>query len=397
MKQSANQLSNELNQYYNQIESAMTEHLRIVEERQELQCWLTEEEQKLIEMNKPLQTLLFSAISTLKSSSMHSLNVLLSSWSSLISERQSILQNIKRILQNLSSRRQQLLSFEERQSLALLNFKTYIIDRTNNCATNDTDRLIPYHSSMINLNQDYNTLINRCKETINEIEKIIEHDTKFSNLANILSLDLNNLSDINNSTTTDQLLINSQDLWTRELIQNKIDELNQQIRDISLKNIYEKLNTFKDIFNNSIASIEPEKNLAVETIDLIKNQIDKFEERLNHQTVLFQLILSQMQDMSKVIELQEDWRSQLLAKVEKLESQLPVDLKSKRTLLIQCQEISTEITEHMTEINEILRNSSNCLSPSVISQKSITQADDNDSNDVNSSSLLIRFILLMYN
>ncbi|CAH8838784.1 unnamed protein product [Trichobilharzia szidati] len=404
LKQSANQLSNEINTYYHRIESAMSAHLRIVEEKRELESWLTEEKQKIDElMSKPLtMTSLggggggISALSASASSTsfINSLNVHLSSWSHVISERQSILQSLKRILQNLSSRSQQLRSFEERQSLAVLNFKTYLIDRVKTSGddadgggSSDTSSsaIVALKNITNLLNEDYTSLINRNKEIIAQLEKIIELDTKFYDFTISLSSDINSLSDNLNVYekslgemkppllfVNDGGLINSQELWTRELVQNKINELNQQMKGVCLmKSIHEKLKDLQEISSSSNC-IEPEKNMANEIVDLLKTQISQSEERIDQLIALYHLILSQMQDMLKAIQCQEEWHKQVVNKIELYSSQLPIDLEAKKALVKQYQTILSEVTDHRTEINEILRNcTNNTISSSVTPPKAV--------------------------
>ncbi|KAH8860981.1 Nesprin-1 [Schistosoma japonicum] len=404
MKQSANQLSNDLIRYSRQIETYMIEHLRIIEEKNELNTWLNDQEQKLLEYNKPLEVLSFgetpSSSPSPPTSSVNSLNFVLSSWSTLVNERQSNLQNFRRVLQNLSSRSQQLRSFEERQSLAVLNYKTNVIDRAHKSSIFSdihVKQLISDISSIDNLNNRYTHLVNHNKELINKLEKIIDQDTRFGDFANSLISEISALSDIllsfeetfftmNSSIMiidNNKLLSNSQDLWTRDFVQNKITELNQQIRNVFLKkNIYTKLDTFEEMFINSISFNEPEKNLASELINLIKNLLNQLEQKINEQIALFSLILNQMQDMSKNIDYQKNWFSQISIKMESLESQLPIDLQSKKTLLVNYQDILTDTTEHISEVNAILKNTCH-NTPTLVDSQNLPDRISEKSTDCN--------------
>ncbi|VDP66578.1 unnamed protein product [Schistosoma curassoni] len=103
LKKSADQLSTDLVELYHRIELTMIEHLKMDQEKYELKNWLNEHEQKLIELNKPLEVVLsfdniISSSSTSSESlrsSLFSLNAILSSWSMLMNERQSNLQSFR--------------------------------------------------------------------------------------------------------------------------------------------------------------------------------------------------------------------------------------------------------------------------------------------------------------
>lgn len=195
-------------------------------------------------------------------------------------------------------------------------------------------------------------MINYNKELISKTEKIINQDTGFNDLAQSLLSEINTLSDNLRILEEDfcdmkshivmdnnnKSVVNSQELvWTRDLVQYKINELNQQTRDVSLKNIHEKLNILEEMFNSLISLNNPEKNLASELIISMKNQLSKLTERIDQQSALLSLILNQMKDMSEKIVQHKEWFSHLLIKVESIETELPVDLESKKTLLVQYQ------------------------------------------------------------
>ncbi|VDQ02753.1 unnamed protein product [Trichobilharzia regenti] len=304
------------------------------------------------------------------------------------------------MLQNLSSRSQHLRSFEERQSLAVLNFKTYLIDRVKTSGDVDDDgdgggssdtsssAIIVLKNSTNLLNEACTSLINRNKEINAQLQKIIELDTKFYDFTISLSSEINNLFDNLNVYEKSLYemkpvllfvndagrLIDSQELWTRELVQNKINELNQQLKGVCLmKNIHEKLKDLEEISSSSpLNCIEPEKNIASEVVNLLKNQINQSEERIDQLIALYHLILSQMQDMLKAIQCQEEWHKQVVNKIELYSSQLPIDLEAKKALIKQYQTILSEVTDHRTEINEMLRNcTNNTIASSVTPLKSV--------------------------
>ncbi|VDP77684.1 unnamed protein product [Schistosoma mattheei] len=400
LKKSAEQLSTDLVELYHRIELTMIEHLKMDQEKYELKNWLNEHEQKLIELNKPLEVVLsfdniISSSSTSSESlrsSLFSLNAILSSWSmhengeqqkayrftdnwllkvkeetlvyrdlgflgrsfqsfaSFVKEK--TVSSIRRVFQNLSSRSQHLRSFEERQSLVISNYKTYIVDRVNKSVISDDIKQIISNVSNSELNTDYSNLINYNKELISKIEKIINQDTKFNDLAQSLLSEINTLSDNLRILEEDfcdmkshivmdnnnKSVVDSQELlWTRDLVQYKINELNQQTRDVSLKNIHEKLNILEEMFNSLISLNNPEENLANELLISMKNQLSKLTERIDQQSALLSLILNQMKDMSEKIVQHKEWFSHLLIKVESIETELPVDLESKKTLLVQYQ------------------------------------------------------------
>ncbi|XP_018650522.1 hypothetical protein Smp_143610 [Schistosoma mansoni] len=363
LKKSADQLSTNFIELYHQIELTMIEHIKMDQEKYELKNWLNECEQKLIELNKPLE----------------------------------------RVFQNLSSRSQHLRSFEERQSLVLSNYKTYIVDRVNQSIISDDIKQMISNVSNSELNTDYTNLINFNKELISKSEKITNQNTKFNDLAQSLLSEINTLSDnlriledffnmkshivMDNDNNNNKSMVNSQELlWTRDLVQYKINELNEQTRDVSLKNIHEKLNILEEMFNCSVSLNNPEKNLANELINSIKNQLNKLTERIDQQSALLSLILDQMEDMSKRIVQHKEWFSHLVIKVESIETELPVDLESKKTLLVQYQDILTETTEHISEINVILKDCCCNTATSFVSQKSEKITEESTDLNLNLSS-----------